>query len=966
MALKRTIANNQVIVNLPTAYQEAGTRNSSLLINNYEDENGYLAIFTELDTHLMKGDRVFISSLSSVTTLDNYLTYFEKDNYPFTRYNMGYEVLNIDLEQNKVVLDILIVELEDSFNLIGSYLTKIRGEKVNVSNSEIDSVFFKEGIFKNNQYKQSIIIEGQVTGGTYLSKYNFDYQSLKRNEEEIIFNQNNDSYGYNYLGNRLALDETAYDLFLNITSATTSTNDNTVDSDPWHLYDNSSTNYWKSNGVTPQWVTWSFEKALTLIGLTVYCFSDDNIGNIGLPNDLDIQGWNGSNWNTITGFTNIWVGSGSANEQNFTLEFDNNITYSKYRLYIYTGYIGNSDTETNTELLFREVVPMVKEFPEIGGSFGKIFFAENLLDGNTGFSERNIPWEPNDSFFITGAGKDYWWGSNDNYTTTNRFEMMSDLGFAGETYDRYILTLSGYSDGTDMYVMFRDGSDNIASTDQTYTNFGQFESLDLTCLVNTDIYLILGGDSIDNNEVAYMYGLFLYQEKLEYQPLKLFDKDSSTELISINETSKEHTVEFDFHNQPQIITSFNYRINNKIFSSPFDIYSSFNPRGTVSIEGYNNGSWEIIESFSFDGSGLYKNNLSKVQALNRFRLRFVTNTTTLILSEVELLRKANQSAYNVEIENGNFYFCNLQGEENTIRGGYFENCIVDNYIIQGGFFLNCYIQSNCVWEGGTFKGFGSSFGPDTFYDGNWNSGTFFDKTWVSGNFNAGLFLNSQWLNGRFNGGTFSASTWADGFFDEGLFLDSMWSAGTFNSGTFNDSFWITGLFNDGDVDNSTIWSGGTFRNGRFNRSTWYNGDFWNGSFTNSVWLAGNFYGGNFNNSNWTGGTWYDGTFTNSNWLNGTWYNGTFENSFWEDGSWYNGNFNSSDWKYGTWYNGEWNNSSINKATPTSYINWKFGAFNGGYIDPDSEVNWSGGTWNLGEFVARDNTDIRIIFPNAEI
>ena len=84
-----------------SSYKDKGTNNSSILINNIDNEGEYLSIFTALDSHLEVGDRVYISSISSVTSLDNFVNYTEDENYPFTNYNTGYEVIGVSADSQK-------------------------------------------------------------------------------------------------------------------------------------------------------------------------------------------------------------------------------------------------------------------------------------------------------------------------------------------------------------------------------------------------------------------------------------------------------------------------------------------------------------------------------------------------------------------------------------------------------------------------------------------------------------------------------------------------------------------------------------------------------------------------------------------------------------------------------------------------------------------------------------------------
>lgn len=220
------------------------------------------------------------------------------------------------------------------------------------------------------------------------------------------------------------------------------------------------------------------------------------------------------------------------------------------------------------------------------------------------------------------------------------------------------------------------------------------------------------------------------------------------------------------------------------------------------------------------------------------------------------------------------------------------------------------------------------------------------------------------------------------------------SGNTINSGLITRSFLTSGndIWNDGMFYNSS-WIGQTFSNGVVRESRWENGTFVNGLFYKSnakggVSVFAPSYQYEKRQSYWRSGN--VSTLADLNdrysWIDGTFLNGEFYKSGWEDGTFLNGRFYLSDWFNGTFsggvlgdvgisttdtnfYNGVFDNGVVENANvyakdtyfyPSSstsnpqLIVWNNGIFKSGifgstmYNDFDME-EFSNAIWNNGEF-----------------
>ena len=191
---------------LPSSYQDNfGSINSSKLINTYLNDNGYLSIFTELDTHIKVGDVVYITSTNTTSILDNITSSQYTSNFPYNKYTQGYKVLYVDVNKNQITIDKLFAEIVSTLSLENHYITKVKGEFGIIGNTGtsmliMDSSVWKDIILQNAEVEQAIFLDGEISNTTFKSKYGPNYKTLKQDYQSsgLITSNNNYSYGYNY------------------------------------------------------------------------------------------------------------------------------------------------------------------------------------------------------------------------------------------------------------------------------------------------------------------------------------------------------------------------------------------------------------------------------------------------------------------------------------------------------------------------------------------------------------------------------------------------------------------------------------------------------------------------------------------------------------------------------------------------------------------------------------------------
>lgn len=155
-------------------------------------------------------------------------------------------------------------------------------------------------------------------------------------------------------------------------------------------------------------------------------------------------------------------------------------------------------------------------------------------------------------------------------------------------------------------------------------------------------------------------------------------------------------------------------------------------------------------------------------------------------------------------------------------------------------------------------------------------------------------------------------------------------------------------WNSGIVFNS-IWSGPTFSSGVFKSSYWLGGNFNSGYFIDSGGITYSTVDYDINSylMNWNNGVFNGGEFTTSVWTNGTFSNGRLYNSDWYGGSWINGILG-------------YNNIPSNKTTMGFYkylgigatsTKWYNGVVENAIVGGSGSVCWTDGNFNSGEFLS---------------
>jgi len=188
-------------------YDDLGTINSVKILSTLNNYNGYIQLYTELDSHIEEGDVVFLTysrslnkPIESDIVLDNFL--YTIDNGLYSEFSDGYLVIYVNKNNNTFVINRKIETVKLNKSILHHYVSKITINDANITNGSIDSSFFRylELSGATTKWIQGVIYSGETNDLMINKKYDDNYLSLKQkiinNNYSKYFTINNDGYGY--------------------------------------------------------------------------------------------------------------------------------------------------------------------------------------------------------------------------------------------------------------------------------------------------------------------------------------------------------------------------------------------------------------------------------------------------------------------------------------------------------------------------------------------------------------------------------------------------------------------------------------------------------------------------------------------------------------------------------------------------------------------------------------------------
>lgn len=214
--------------------------NSVKLLPFITNNNGKVRLYTEVNSNIKVGDRVFImfdptggtSGYTDSYIMDNYLEFLSCTDYIYLPQLQGYKVIEIIDDNNEITIDRHYDSRFVDKKLYNHYISEIYIRNIEVSGGEFDGVSILKGEFNTGQdlsidinLVQAIILSGTSYYIRYKNKYDNKYistnssantgitlftykpyiyagvQTLNQDPTPVssYFSYNNKNYGYNYV-----------------------------------------------------------------------------------------------------------------------------------------------------------------------------------------------------------------------------------------------------------------------------------------------------------------------------------------------------------------------------------------------------------------------------------------------------------------------------------------------------------------------------------------------------------------------------------------------------------------------------------------------------------------------------------------------------------------------------------------------------------------------------------------------
>lgn len=199
-------------------FTDKGTINAVKLLNKIDNYNGYIKLYSEIDSHIELNDIVYITfygnnddiDFDNDVILDNNILAEYSDEFIYNEYICGYKVIYVNKYDNSFVINKKYNTIPKNKNLYNHFVSKITINNCEIANSKINSTLIKNSNIKSENNKiteliQAVILKSELNNIVLIDKYNSSYLSLKikYNEDTNTISKqytvNNDNNGYTYV-----------------------------------------------------------------------------------------------------------------------------------------------------------------------------------------------------------------------------------------------------------------------------------------------------------------------------------------------------------------------------------------------------------------------------------------------------------------------------------------------------------------------------------------------------------------------------------------------------------------------------------------------------------------------------------------------------------------------------------------------------------------------------------------------
>jgi len=202
-------------------YDDLGSVNAVKILPKIDSYNGFIQLYTEIDSHIEEGDNVFLTFTGDIVdslNLDNSIYIDQEIDSYYSKYATGYNIIHVNKNINSFVIERKIFDIPQGIKPYDYYVSKISAQKLHISHMSIDSAIIttSDSIIDSCEWKQGVVFDADIINTTLINKYESNYISLN-----LIYNETTDTYTkINTLNNNLY----GYSYFINSNNSITNSN----------------------------------------------------------------------------------------------------------------------------------------------------------------------------------------------------------------------------------------------------------------------------------------------------------------------------------------------------------------------------------------------------------------------------------------------------------------------------------------------------------------------------------------------------------------------------------------------------------------------------------------------------------------------------------------------------------------------------------------------------------------------
>lgn len=164
-------------------------KNAVRILEVYDNWEGYLKLYTEVESNFDVGDLVYITYTSGSTPANVFN--LENPSTPYAMWSNGYTVLYVNKSKNEIVINRDYNEVTSGYLLKSQYISKVAVRGGTFNGGVIDGlVFYQANINAGVSFTQGIFMNCNITGIHFPDKYKY-IKTLYTTESYSSSNQQN-------------------------------------------------------------------------------------------------------------------------------------------------------------------------------------------------------------------------------------------------------------------------------------------------------------------------------------------------------------------------------------------------------------------------------------------------------------------------------------------------------------------------------------------------------------------------------------------------------------------------------------------------------------------------------------------------------------------------------------------------------------------------------------------------------